>query len=327
MTHGKRSSLILGGSGFVGVNLVSALLAKGHEVTLLNRGSVPIKGTRQLIANRENRDDMQKVASTIGEVDAVIDTSSFKRSHSALAWEVLAEATHHWIHLGTAAVYKEKETGHATESDAIGGSSAWGRYGVDKSEADLFLIEKAAETPVTIFRPPYLYGPCNSFDRETFVWARALQNRPVLVPGDGLTPMQFLHIADLSSAIVLATDNVPRRAAVYNIAGHERPAQAEWVRITAQAAELPNPSILAGKLACGYNPRYYFPFPDSPLCLETEQIKSKLGWHPLYSLRAGLRQTYATQDAESLKRKTLDVRVEERIAAALSMHRRPDRLS
>jgi nucleoside-diphosphate-sugar epimerase len=182
VTTRARQVLILGGSGFVGANLVPALLVMGHEVTVLNRGNIPIAGTRQLIANRENPQELQEAAKNAGGFDVTIDTSSYRRAHTIAATTAFASRTRHWIHLGTAAVYKEKEFGFPNETDAIGGAAVWAQYGVEKADADQFLIHRLGGTPVTILRPPYLYGPRNSEDRETFVWARMLQNRPVIVP-------------------------------------------------------------------------------------------------------------------------------------------------
>lgn len=299
----------------MGINLVPALLGVGHEVTLLNRGNVPIKGTTQLIADRENPQQLSQAANAAGNFDVVIDTSAYTRAHTAAARAVFANRTRHWVHLGSAAVYKEKANGHPNEKDSIGGAAIWGEYGIQKSEADQFLIEQSAHIPITILRPPYLYGPHNSDDRETFVWARALQNRPVIVPGDGQTPIQFLHIDDLASAIILALQKRPEGTVVYNVAADERPTLAEWVAIAAEAGGFPDPGILAGAHAKAYRPRQYFPFRDYPCCVETDLIKTALGWRTRYSLAVGLRQTYAAQDVAALRIKRLDTRVEDQILA------------
>jgi nucleoside-diphosphate-sugar epimerase len=315
MNATNSSILILGGSGFVGATLVRELLGRGHQVTLLNRGRAPIEGTHQLIADRTNLDELQAAARTVGKIDTVIDTSSYSGAHSASAWEVFAPLTRNWVHLSSAAVYVEKATGYPNETDQIGGSAVWGQYGVEKSEADQFLSDVAGEVPVTIFRPPYLYGPGNTVDRETFIWARTLRNRPVIVPGNGQTPIQFLHIEDLAHAMILALQAPPERLAIYNIADGETPTLLEWVRTTARAAGFEDPSILAGAAGSAYPARQYFPFRDSPLCLDIEAIKTRLDFRPRYSLAAGLRQTYATLDVESLKRKALATEVEDLILA------------
>jgi nucleoside-diphosphate-sugar epimerase len=234
------------------------------------------------------------------------------------AWVALSRRTRHWIHLGSAAVYKNKDVGFPNESDPIGGAPTWGKYGVEKSEADEFLIAQAAEVPVTILRPPYLYGPRNSSDRGAFVWARMLQNRPVIVPGDGRTPIQFLHIRDLVSAILLVIEEASKAPAVYNVAADERRTLAEWVAVAAEAGGFPDPSVLASACADRYEWRDYFPFRDSALCVETSRIRNSLGWRPQYSLVAGLRQTLATLDCRDLRAKILNTQIEEKIFGRLS---------
>ncbi|OWK21278.1 hypothetical protein AJ88_19460 [Mesorhizobium amorphae CCBAU 01583] len=89
-------------------------------------------------------------------------------------------------------------------------------YGVEKAAADAFLIEKAEQLPVTIFRPPYLYGPGNDNDRESFIWARCLQRRPVVLPGNGETLIQFLHAGDLADIMVHAAASEAIGAQVFN---------------------------------------------------------------------------------------------------------------
>ncbi len=315
MTEQGKSILVIGGSGFVGSGLIPALVAEGHDVAVLNRGNNPMQGTRQLVADRENAAQLQAVARTAGNFDAVIDTSAYNRNHTATAWSAFAKKTNHWIHLGSAAVYKETPGRHPNEKDPIGGAAIWAEYGVEKSEADQYLMENAGRVPVTILRPPYLYGPNNNNDRETFVWARALQDQPVIIPGDGRTPIQFLHIDDLSDIVKAALRKRPPGVAVYNVAADERPTLSEWVSTVAEVAGFPDPGILAGEHAKTYKPRQYFPFRDYPCCVEVGPVKTDLNWRARYSLAEGFRQTFGTQDKQALRTRTLDREVESRILA------------
>ena len=69
-------TLVLGGSSFVGGRLVKRLLAKGDDVTILNRGrsGTAQEGVHQLTADRKDIDSM-KQALAGHEWDAVYDVS------------------------------------------------------------------------------------------------------------------------------------------------------------------------------------------------------------------------------------------------------------
>ncbi len=313
MEKNREKILVIGGSGFVGFTLIPRLLENRNDVTILNRGNKLIKGTKQLIADRTDLFQVQKVAEDSDEFDVVIDTSSYNYQNTETAWNCFSNKTKHWIHLSSAAVYKETDGRFPNEKDEIGGANVWGQYGIEKSEADQFLINHSAEIPVTIIRPPYLYGPGNDNDRETFVWSRALQNRNVVVPKDGLTPVQFLHVEDLVDIFILAINNKPKSLAVYNAASDERPTLREWVDTLSEIAGVTNISVLAGVNAKNYIPRQFFPFRDYPCCIETNLIKKELKWIAKYGVKDGFRQTFSKQRVENLKTIKLNTIIEDEI--------------
>ncbi|MCW3126134.1 MAG: NAD-dependent epimerase/dehydratase [Bacteroidetes bacterium] len=238
----KQKILIIGGSGFIGHTLVPTMLREGHEVTILNRGNRPMNGAQQIIVDRSKPEDVKKTAESTDGFNVVIDTSAYTRQHTETVWTYFSDKADQWIHLSSAAVYAETQGRCASEKDPIGGSPVWGQYGIDKSEADQFLIDHAGKIPVTIFRPPYIYGPRNSVDRETFVWKRVLQGRPIIIPGDGQQPIQFVHVEEVVSVFMKAMNSAAGRAndtIVYNVASDETPTLNEWVDIVAKVPGMP----------------------------------------------------------------------------------------
>ena len=68
--------LILGGTNFIGVEIVSLLLDKGLEVTCYTRGNKKInRNASHIKGDRDNKSLLKKVASN--EYDIVIDNISF----------------------------------------------------------------------------------------------------------------------------------------------------------------------------------------------------------------------------------------------------------
>lgn len=294
--------LIIGGSGFVGQNIVSHLLSEKHNVSLLNRGNNLIEGTIQISADREDISSMKEVGARVGDVDVVIDTSALMGIHTEIAWEALSDRTPHWIHLSSASVYKEKKDGFPNEEDLIGGAAVWGDYGAEKAKTDAFLIAQGSKKAVTILRPPYLYGPKDPEDRANYIWSRCLNNKKVAIPGDGQTPIQFLHVQDLAKAMTMAMEQPPAlsaRAAVYNVASPEVYTLAEWVQAVAASVGKSNPGVITNDYQT--RPRDYFSFRDYPCALEIGLIQRELGWSARFDLPKGLEATLQTYDIKDLK--------------------------
>lgn len=309
--------LIIGGSGFVGPRLVRLLLQKGAEVTLLNRGTHKIHGTRQIVADRNDVGAMEVAGSTIESTDAVVDLSCYNLVQSRLAWSVLSSKTTMWIHLSSASVYSSAPSVLPRESSPLGGAPIWGDYGRDKSDVDTFLLAQPPSPVVTIFRPPYLYGPGNDNDRETFVWARALRRRPVLVPGDGLTPIQFLHVDDLAKAIFQAIVTDCSQHRVLNIADAEEISLREFAARLSAIAGCPDLSVLPGAAASGFTPRQFFPFRDYPTRVKVDVIYSAIDWKADYNFSIGFKATYACYSPSELAERTIDTNVEDKILRKL----------
>lgn len=105
MNVADRSILVIGGSGFVGRHLIPALQSAGCAVTVLNRGHRLVPGTRQIHVDRNDRQRMRENATSIGQFDAIIDTSSYTEPQAAIAVEYFGGKTRHWLQLSSAAVY------------------------------------------------------------------------------------------------------------------------------------------------------------------------------------------------------------------------------
>lgn len=292
-----KNILVIGGSGFVGRSLIPTLNATGHKVTVLNRGTHGIKGVSQIIADRDDPQDMSR---HVAAFDVVIDTSGYTRRQVETAFTVFGETARKWIHLSSAAVYRETPDRLPAEDDILGGAEIWSTYGVDKSEADEFLTEQVGY-PLVILRPPYLYGPNNADDRETFIWSRVLSARPVIVPGDGTAQIQFLHVQDLANIITYFVNADVGERTIYNVAEPETMNAETWVKRVAAVSggEL---KIISGEIeAKGVSARKYFPFRDYPCALNVSQFVSDLNWTFQFSFDDGIANTYTSYDLEALQ--------------------------
>lgn len=292
-----KKVLVIGGSGFVGKALIPTLLKAGHNVTVLNRGNQKIDGVSQIKADRDRPQDM---VNTSGVFDVVIDTSAYTRTQVETAFSVFGATAGKWIHLSSAAVYRETPEHPPQEDDALGGAEVWGKYGTDKSDADEFLLS-TAECPLVILRPPYLYGPNNANDRETFIWSRVLTGRPIIVPGDGTATFQFLHVQELAEIIAYFVDAPSAQCDTYNVAEPETMNAQAWVAKVAAVSGCEVKLLSGMHHAKDIAARKYFPFRDYPCALDVRKFEKEVGWKFRFSFKSGIENTYSSYNLEALK--------------------------
>ncbi|WP_166461821.1 NAD-dependent epimerase/dehydratase family protein [Paracoccus alkanivorans] len=292
-----KNILVIGGSGFVGGALIPTLIRAGHAVTILNRGNRKIDGVSQIVADRDRSEEMAKHSASF---DVVVDTSGYTRQQVETAFSAFGNFASKWIHLSSAAVYRETPDRLPAEDDSLGGAEIWGAYGLDKSRADEFLVEHV-ECPLAILRPPYLYGPNNANDRETFIWSRVLTGRPIIIPGDGSVQFQFLHVQDLANIITHFVDADFGKRAIYNVAEPETMNAEAWVKKVAAVSggEL---KIVSGKdHASDVMARRYFPFRDYSCALDVSKLLRDFNWAFEFSFDDGIRNTISNYDIEALR--------------------------
>lgn len=227
--------LILGGTRFLGRHLVTAALARRHEITLFNRGKHPAAelGNVETIYGDRNS-DLAKLASR--HWDVVVDTCGYLPRSVKAAAEVLSDAVARYVFVSSVSVYADlsvkgvdetaplatltnEQLQQANEIDSSGQTSAanYGKmYGGLKA-----LCEQAAEAVlpnrVLIIRPGLIVGPADYTDRFTYWVMRGSRGGEVLAPGRPERPVQFIDVRDLAGWIVQMIER--KDTGVYNANG------------------------------------------------------------------------------------------------------------
>ncbi|MFD0417709.1 NAD-dependent epimerase/dehydratase family protein [Streptomyces sp. NPDC127108] len=96
---------VIGGSRYFGKLLVERLLADGHQVTVINRGSAPPPaGAEHLVVDR---DDEAALTAALGPrtFDAVVDQVCYTPVQAAIAARVFADRTRRYVMTSTIEVY------------------------------------------------------------------------------------------------------------------------------------------------------------------------------------------------------------------------------
>jgi len=235
--------LIIGGTGTISRAIVQALLRKGHDVTLFNRGQRVEPPPPEVRLLRGDRRDQAAFAATLGahRFDAAIDMISFSAEDAAATLRALGGRVGHLVHCSTVMTYGPPFTGLFQDEAAPLNGRHDGGYGAGKVAADELLLRAHAEdgVPVTIVKPSFTYGPGGNLWRQVDWGAdwidRLRKGKPILSAGDGLNAFQFLPAADAGAAFAGILGRPASVGQVYNLVNPEPLTWDEWHRAAAAA--------------------------------------------------------------------------------------------
>ncbi len=200
--------LILGGTGFIGPHQVSYALARGHKVTLFNRGKEPHPWPGQVEELLGDRSTGDLKALEGREWDVCIDNPTTLPFWVRDAGRVLAGKVKQYIFISTVSVYASNakpadETAPVlpyTGKDALAETSQGPNrelYGPLKAFSEQEARRQFGEA-VTIIRPGLIAGPGDETDRFTYWPVRLARGGEVAAPGDGADPVQVIDARDLA---------------------------------------------------------------------------------------------------------------------------------
>ena len=236
----RKRILILGGTGFLGPKTVDAALARGHTVTLFNRGKrekyLPLAASQRVEHLYGNRDPLlpadderdadgkllhpdaspKGLEQLAGRTwDVVIDNSGYFPRLVGASAQLLSKSASRYIFISSISAYAEnpaaggdERTTLATLADptveAMGAESE--NYGGLK-----VLCEQAAEAAfpgrAAIVRPGYIVGPGDPTDRFTYWPVRAARGGTMLAPGSPADPLQWIDVRDLAEWLVTLAEH------------------------------------------------------------------------------------------------------------------------
>jgi 2'-hydroxyisoflavone reductase len=204
--------LILGGTGFTGPHQVRYAMARGHQVTVFNRGQrqadLPA-GVEQLQGDR----NVGALDALRGRSwDAVIDNPTTLPFWVRDVGEILQGNTEQYVFISTLSAYdltgvtaidEETPTLRYTEGDPNSvtpemyqqaGSRLYGPLKGD-SERESF---RWFGDRTTIIRPGLIVGPGDQTDRFTYWPLRIARGGEIAAPGTGTDPVQIIDARDLA---------------------------------------------------------------------------------------------------------------------------------
>jgi nucleoside-diphosphate-sugar epimerase len=320
--------VVIGGTQFMGREIVRRLVENGHDVSVLHRADRHDLGpdVQNLQADRA---DLTRISDLLarGRFEAVFDLA-YDWQHGTTADQVEALARgcgdrlQRYVFMSSVAAYGPG-LDHR-ESDPLAPDDVPNPYAQHKASAErrLFSLHATSGLPVTTIRPVFVHGPRQPFYREQFFWDRLLDGRPIVLPDGGLAPMQWVFVADVAEACVRAMARPEAVGQAFNL-GHVEPmTQRSFVealaRVVGREPELvsiPRATItsMGGQLAGGN--LYFGEFLDlPPHTVNADKARQLLGIVPT-PLEAALRlgfEWYTTQP-----RRPSDYVLEDRLLGAV----------
>ncbi|MBL8746242.1 MAG: twin-arginine translocation signal domain-containing protein [Phycisphaerae bacterium] len=262
--------LILGGTGFLGPAVVEAARARGHTLTLFNRGRTdkrkeelygePIfPDIEKIYGNRDPDkhavdDDPASPKGLVGlegdrTWDAVVDTSGYYPRIVGASAQLLKDRVKHYTFISSVSVYRDNATPGGDETREVGTipdptveemGADFSNYGPLKA-----LCEQAAEAAmpgrVANIRPGFIVGRWDPSDRFTYWPVRVDKGGEVLAPGTPDDPIQIIDVRDLGEWIIHCIEH--NVTGLYNALGPATPLKWGDVLNACQAAAA-NPSTL-----------------------------------------------------------------------------------
>ncbi|WP_062353344.1 NAD-dependent epimerase/dehydratase family protein [Herbidospora yilanensis] len=195
--------LVIGGSVFLGRAVVEEALARGHDVTMFNRGvsRADRPDVESVHGDRENHDHLVRLVDG-REWDAVVDVCGYTPAKVLDGVRVLNGHASHYTFISSISAYKgfPGEIGVNEESEQFPGDpeATEGDYGPLKSGCELAVSENF-EGGTLIVQPGLILGPHENVGRLPWWLTRIERGGRVVAPGNPDREMQLIDARDIAA--------------------------------------------------------------------------------------------------------------------------------
>jgi nucleoside-diphosphate-sugar epimerase len=212
-SNGRQKVLITGGAGFLGINLVRHLMAKGYALASLDVEEFDYPEMHKVETLKGDIRDKSLLDQAMVGVDFVVHTAAALPLYTPDdiyttdvegTRNVLEAARRHGVervvHVSSTAVYGIPDHHPLYETDKLEGV---GPYGQAKIQAEMICLEyRAKGMVVPVIRPKSFVGPERlGVFALLYDWALNGHNFPMI--GSGKNRYQLLDVEDLCEAIYL----------------------------------------------------------------------------------------------------------------------------
>jgi 2-alkyl-3-oxoalkanoate reductase len=319
-------ALVTGATGMIGSHLVRRLLDEGWRVRALVRAT----SDRSLLASwgvefaeGDVCDGAASLAPHVADAEYVFHAAGLVSDWAPLEEMVrinvagtrqLAEAAlaagrlKRMVYLSSVVVFGMHPQREIDESSPL--IHTGDNYNLTKIRAEELLqkMMRERQAPITIVRPPYVYG---SRDRQFLPRVmESLRSGQFRFIGSGLQPLSLLGVGNLVEALMLAATRPAARGEVFIVTDGEAITRVRLLQIICEETGYPMPTRHAPKwlvrLLCpiieglhslkrSQEPplvnKFRLKFMATPLTYRIDKARRLLGYEPKVTTEAGLRET------------------------------------
>lgn len=204
-------ALFIGGTGTISTAISRQLLEQGCELYLLNRGNrntdLP-QGAHILTADIRNEEEVATLIEDL-HFDVVTDFIAFEPAQLERDYRLFKEKTKQFIFISSASAYQTPLSDYRITEGTPLANPYW-EYSRNKIACEDYLMKLYREEgfPITIVRPSHTYDERSiplGVHGSKGTWQvakRMLENKPVLIHGDGTSLWTLTHNRDFAKGFI-----------------------------------------------------------------------------------------------------------------------------
>ncbi|MDQ0891813.1 nucleoside-diphosphate-sugar epimerase [Paenibacillus sp. V4I9] len=210
-------ALFIGGTGTISSAITKQLLEKGCELYLLNRGTrnedLPA-GVNIIKADIKDEEQVSKLIANL-EFDVVADFIAFEPAQVERDYRLFKGKTKQFMFISSASAYQTPLSDYRiTEGTPL--SNPYWEYSRNKIACEEYLMKQYRENgfPITIVRPSHTYSERSiplGVHGSKGTWQvakRMLENKPVIIHGDGTSLWTMTHNSDFAKGFIGLMGNI-----------------------------------------------------------------------------------------------------------------------
>jgi nucleoside-diphosphate-sugar epimerase len=217
-------ALITGASGFLGKHLARALIARGYETRALVRPTSDCRELRELDVELVTGDVTRPegLRAAVAGVDFVFHLAGLIKAFSLAEFlgvneegtrnvaEACAASTTPPVLLAVSSLAAAGPAPNGRARNELDPAEPVSNYGRSKRAGELAAAALAGRVPLSIVRPPVVFGPCDPSMATLF---KVIARRGIhAVPGREPRRLSMIHSSDLVSALIAVAENGTRVA-------------------------------------------------------------------------------------------------------------------